>query len=261
MTSLFHCLGFASAALCCALPVRAAPLMEVCTSAGGCGVVSTVTDAQLASIAGKFSISGGVVGLQLTILSSWQSGGQDLKAQATFSLNLPSDGKPGAFTTFAAASGSETGEMMKESPSTSTVNSATTSGSRNVDGVSQVIQVAGDGNHAVNRAGISMSTASFGALPNGNSAAASYQSADGSEARAVISGNSALVQLTMAGGAGTASQDINVINNSIRQHIQVSAAQQTVTNELHLQLQMAPMTSLGLAEQGFARALGALRGH
>ena len=237
----------------------ASSVLKICTERGLCGEAETVTDAQLADVAGKFTVAGDVVGMQLIMLSSWQAAnGQKLEGAATVAIGLPGDGRPGHISTQANATGTSAPELAGPANRYNTVTGS--AALANMNGMSQVIQVAGNGNDASNRAAIEVTSANLIVPTGGNSSsAAEYKATDGSLAQVDIANNSVSIQLKMPNGSGTAQQNANVANNgSIHQAIQIAASNQYAVNQMLLQIQVRPTTNFGLAEQGLSHALSTL---
>ncbi|MGV8898818.1 MAG: hypothetical protein ACOH2B_06205 [Burkholderiaceae bacterium] len=245
-----------------ALPANANSALKICTFEGLCGEAKTVTEAQMADVAGKFTVAGDVVGMQLNMVSSWQAGnGQKLEGTATLAIGLPSNGQPGYSITQASASGSETSAPDIAGIPNASGNVKGSAGLNNINGASQVIQVAGNDNGASNLTAIEVTSGNLN-MPTGNSLSnATYRAINGSVAQVDIVNNSISVQLKMPNNTGVAQQNVNIANNgNIHQNIQIASSNQRVINQLQLQIQVKPMTNLGLAQQGLYQALGSLRG-
>ncbi len=243
-----------------ALPVNANTKLKICPTEGLCGQAKTVTEAQMADVAGKFTVAGDVVGMQLNMVSTWQAdNGQKLEGTATLALGLPNNGRPGYSSTQASASGTN-GSDIAGTPNASG-NVKGSAGLSNINGASQVVQVAGDGNGASNLTAIEVTSKNL-SMPTGSGlSSATYKATNGSEAQVDIVNNSISVQLKMPNNTGIAQQNVNLANNgNIHQNIQIASSNQHVINRLQLQIQVKPMTNLGLAQQGLYQALGTLRG-
>lgn len=229
---------------------------KVC-GGGSCGIVKAVDDDQLAAVAGKFTIAGEVVGMSLTMASSWQAAnGQRLEAAAGVSIALPGSGNPHA-RFHAEAGGSDPALDAQAGGGTRHVQQGR--GLHSVDGVAQVIQVAGDGNGAANRAAIHVShDPQFMAGGNGRMNA-SYEAANGARADIALRNNGMSMQLTMP-DSGSARQHINLAGmGNIHQGIHIAADGQHVINHLQLQVQMRPATQAVIASQGLQHALNMLQ--
>jgi hypothetical protein len=247
-----------SAALLC-LPAHAAHALKVCTADGACGHAQAVDDMQMAAVAGKYTIAGEVVGMNLTMASSWQAAnGQNLEGKAMLSIALPGSGHAHAHygTQVSATDPRETtaGAIHSAGPV------STGAGLHSINGVSQVIQIAGDGNGAANRAQVEVTTAPIGTVAGNGQLNASYHAANGAQASAAISGNRVSLQLTMP-GAGVVQQQVNAASlGNIQQNIQFAANRQQAMNQLQLQLQIRPPSNALLASSGVGQALNMLRG-
>lgn len=241
------------------VPAYAERALRVCTTNGQCGQAQPINELQLAGVAGKYTIAGDVVGMNLTMASSWQAAnGQNLEGKATLSIALPDSGSAQVkFGTHASATDPRDTATGSAMPS-GTVSAG--SGLHGIEGVSQVIQIAGDGNGAANRAQVNVTTESIGATSGNGQTNASWQAANGAQASAAIAANGVSLQLTMP-GAGTVRQQINAAAlGGIQQHIQFAGDRQQVMNQLQLQLQIRPPGNAQLASSGFAQALDMLRG-
>jgi hypothetical protein len=247
-----------SAALLC-LPAYAGHALKVCTVDGVCGHAQAIDEMQMAAVAGKYTIAGEVVGMNLTMASSWQTAnGQNLEGKAMLSIALPGSGHAQAHY------GTQVSATHPQATTASTGNSAGTvstgSGLHSINGVSQVIQIAGDGNGAANRAQVEVTTAPIGNLAGNGQLNASYQAANGALASAAISGNRVSLQLAMP-GTGVVQQQVNAASlGNIQQNIQFAADRQQAMNQLQLQLQIRPPSNAMLASSGVGQALNMLHG-
>jgi hypothetical protein len=233
--------------------------IKVCHANGMCGVAHAIDDEQMAGVAGKFTIAGEVVGMNLTMTSSWQAAnGQRLDASASMSVALPASGNAHAhFSTQASVTEPQDSGISPNAP-TGTVSQGR--GVQNVAGVSQVIQVAGNSNGASNRASIHVTTENLAANSGNGQLHASYAASNGAEAMVNIANNAVSLRLTMP-AAGSAQQHINAIGmGNLHQNIQIAANRQQVVNQMHLQLQLQPYSSAILASQGLSHSLHMMRG-
>jgi hypothetical protein len=241
------------------VPASAAHALTVCAADGRCGRVQAIDDMQMAAVAGKYTVAGEVVGMNLTMASSWQSAnGQNLEGKAMLSIALPQSGHAQARygTQVSATDPQQTSASTGDAPGTV----STGSGLQGINGVSQVIQIAGDNNGAANHAQVNVTTAPIGTLTGNGQLNASYRAANGAQASAAITGNGVSLRLTMP-GAGIAGQQINAGNlANIQQNIQFAADRQQVMNQLQLQLQIQPPSGALLASSGVGQALNMLRG-
>jgi hypothetical protein len=233
--------------------------IKVCHASGLCGVAQVISDEQMAGVAGKFTIAGEVVGMNLTMTSSWQAAnGQRLDASASMSVALPASGNAHAhFSTQASATEPQDSGAPSNTP-TGTVSQGR--GVQNVAGVSQVIQVAGNGNGASNHASIHVTTENLAANSGNGQLHASYAASNGAAAKVDIANNAVSLRLTMP-AAGSAQQQINAAGmGNIHQNIQIATSGQQVVNQMHLQLQLQPYSNAILASQGLSNSLNMMRG-
>ena len=242
------------------LAANAGSLYKTCTAGGLCGAVETVSEAQMANVAGKFTVGGDVVGMRLMMLSSWQAAnGQKLEAAATVAIRLPGHGHPGYASTQASAGGTGAPDIAGAANYSGAVQGS--AGLNSINGVSQVIQVAGDGNGASNRTAVEISSATLKVPTGSGLSGATYKASNGSEAQVDIARNSMTLLLTMPDNGGTAQQNLNLANSGgIHQSIQIASSNQNVFNQMKLQIQVRPATNFGMAEQGLYHALSALHG-
>lgn len=241
------------------VPASAAVPLQVCGQYGLCGVVHAIDDAQMASVAGKFTIAGEVVGMNLRLSSSWHGAhGQHLEAAASVSIALPGSGHAHArFDAQASASDPQNGPDASANAVASVHQG---SGTQHVRGVGQVIQIAGDGNGAANRTAIHVTHDNVVTNGGNGNLNASYAAANGATASVNIANNGVSLELMMP-SAGSARQQINLAGmGNIHQNIQIAADRQHVVNQMQLQLQMRPATAAALASRGVSGSLNMLRG-
>jgi hypothetical protein len=234
-----------------------ADTLLVCAHAGLCGMAQEVDEAQLAAAAGKFTIAGEVVGLNLVIASSWQAAnGQNLEGKAMLAIRLPGSGNA-QIQVGAQASGTEAASAPFAIPNSRTGGGA---GLRTVGGVAQLIQVAGDGNGATNRGTINIDTAPLSDIGGNGLSSASYKAANGAQVHVDIARNSAVLRMEIP-NVGVLEQQVNgVASGNIQQRIQIAADRQQVLNQLQLQVQVQPLSRAMQAAQGLTRAINMLRG-
>lgn len=241
-----------------AMAVTSHPQFTVCGSTGGCGSVRSVDDDQLASVAGKFTIAGEVVGMSLTMTSSWQSAnGQRLEATAGMTLSLPASGRAAA-SVHAHADGTQASAGKATAPAGRQVYQG--QGLHSVNGVTQVIQVAGDDNDAINRAAVRVSGDAITHAGGNGRTQASFVAANGARAEVSIARNGAGISLTLP-DAGSARQQVNMAGTGpVHQGIQIAADGQMASNALQLQLQTRQPGHLATSALGVQRSLDMLRG-
>lgn len=232
--------------------------LKICGAGGACGEAHVVDDSEMAEVAGKFTIAGQIVGMNLLMTSSWQApNGQKLDGMAAVALRLPGDGSTGRLSTQASATGSD---PTTQAPASATSNTVTGGkGLDNVNGVSQAVQVAGNSNAAKNSAAVQVTTGALSDYAGNGTTTAAYRGANGAQATVDMSNNSVMLQLQTPDGM--ARQSVNDANSgNIHQNIQIAANRQAVVNQLQLEVQVRPLTAMGLANQGLLQSVNALRG-
>lgn len=259
-TGQLRCTLAAIAIAAALLPVTTrAVTLEVCADDGLCGKAHAIDPHQMAGVAGKFSIGGEVVGMNLQMASSWQAAnGQNLNGKASLALALPGatgTGKPQASIQTQASASEPTSSSP---PGTGLVSSG--KGLDSIAGAAQLVQVAGDHNVASNLTTIDVSPRAI-VLPGGaNTPSAEAIAANGAKVTVDFANNGVALGLSVP-GAGSAQQRLNTFNaNNILQTIQIAADRQQVMNQLQLQLQVRPQTAAVLATEGFGQSLNMLRG-
>lgn len=254
--ALPYTFGIASAFLMLE-PAAAHTAFKVCGADKICRVAEAIGEEELARVAGKFTIAGEIVGMNLQVASAWQaSNGQRLEASAGVSVTLPGSGRAGA-SFDAQASVTEAGPGSSPA-STGTVQSG--AGLQTVRGVTQVIQVAGDDNRVSNGAAIAVTSGQLPAMSGNGQLGATQAAGNGASANVRIVDNGIAVSLALP-GAGNVQQQLNLAGSgNIQQQIQLAAHGHQITNHIQLQLQMQPVTAAAYATQGVGAALNMLRG-
>lgn len=225
-----------------------------------------VGDDVLAHQSGKYAGSEMISGFVLNLLSQWQlPNGATALAQGALSVAQNAANQMSAqVKTYAQVidptQGTKTGGTTTR---TSGANpNATATGGQNVsvNGVSQITQVAGNGNAGSNAATIAWDNNAqpVASLPGANQSSASASNANGN-IKAGISFGSNGVNVTLQTPAGIATQ--NIVPGSaqqagaIAQLLQVAGNNQQVANQLQLSLQTQQMTSQMIRQTGVLQAL------
>lgn len=222
-----------------------------------------VGDDVLAHQTGKYAGSDMISGFVLNLLSQWQlPNGATAVAQGALAVAQNAANQVSAqVKTYATVvdptQGGTTGANSGANPN------ATATGGQNVsvNGVSQITQVAGNGNTGANAATISYDNHApqLANLPGANNqSSASASNASGS-IRSGISFGSNGVNVTLQTPAGIATQNIVPGNaqqaGAIAQLLQVAGNNQQVANQLQLSLQTQQMTSQMIRQTGVLQAL------
>ncbi|WP_321962693.1 peptidase C39 [Paraburkholderia sp. J7] len=221
-----------------------------------------VGDDVLAHQTGKYAGSDMISGFVLNLLSQWQlPNGATAVAQGALAVAQNAANQVSAqvktyATVIDPAQGGTTGANSGANPN------ATATGGQNVsvNGVSQITQVAGNGNAGANAATISYdnNAPQIANLPGANQSSASASNASGS-IKAGISFGSNGVNVTLQTPAGIATQNVMPGNaqqaGAIAQLLQVAGNNQQVANQLQLSLQTQQMTSQMIRQSGVLQAL------
>ncbi|MBB2930031.1 peptidase C39 [Paraburkholderia silvatlantica] len=222
-----------------------------------------VGDDVLAHQTGKYAGSDMISGFVLNLLSQWQlPNGATAVAQGALAVAQNAANQVSAqVKTYAnvidPTQGGTTGANSGANPNAT----ATGGQSVSVNGVSQITQVAGNGNTGANAATLSYdnNAPQLANLPGAaNQPGASASNATGS-IRAGISFGSHGVNVTLQTPAGIATQNIVPGNaqqaGAIAQLLQVAGNNQQVANQLQLSLQTQQMTSRMIRQTGVLQAL------
>ncbi|CAD6525223.1 hypothetical protein LMG27952_01851 [Paraburkholderia hiiakae] len=222
-----------------------------------------VGDDVLAHQTGKYAGSDMISGFVLNLLSQWQlPNGATAVAQGALAVAQNAANQVSAqvktyATVIDPTQGGTTGANSGANPN------ATATGGQNVsvNGVSQITQVAGNGNTGANAATISYdnNAPQLANLPGAtNQSSASASNATGS-VKAGISFGSNGVNVTLQTPAGLATQNIVPGNaqqaGAIAQLLQVAGNNQQVANQLQLNLQTQQMTAQMIRQTGVLQAL------
>ncbi|HKT92725.1 MAG TPA: peptidase C39 [Paraburkholderia sp.] len=222
-----------------------------------------VGDDVLAHQTGKYAGSDMISGFVLNLLSQWQlPNGATAVAQGALAVAQNAANQVSAqVKTYAAVvdptQGGTTGANSGANPN------ATATGGQNVsvNGVSQITQVAGNGNTGANAATISYDNHApqLANLPGATSQSSASASNASGNIRSGISFGSNGVNVTLQTPAGIATQNIVPGNaqqaGAIAQLLQVAGNNQQVANQLQLSLQTQQMTSQMIRQTGVLQAL------
>ncbi|WP_321936127.1 peptidase C39 [Paraburkholderia sp. J8-2] len=221
-----------------------------------------VGDDVLAHQTGKYAGSNMISGFVLNLLSQWQlPNGAAAVAQGALAVAQNAANQVSAqVKTYAAVidptQGGTTSANSGANPN------ATATGGQNVsvNGVSQITQVAGNGNTGANAATISYdnNAPQVANLPGANQSSASASNASGSIKSGISFGSNG-VNVTLQTPAGIATQNVMPGNaqqaGAIAQLLQVAGNNQQVANQLQLSLQTQQMTSQMIRQSGVLQAL------
>jgi hypothetical protein len=217
-----------------------------------------VDDAVLANQTGKGLVGDIISGVVVTLLSQWQlPNGATAAASGSLAIGMNTPNQPSVqFNSSASVTG-------PNGASGSGANrNASASGGQNVsvNGVSQIAQIAGNGNLGTNQALIDFD-ASPGSMTQGsynNAMLAAASNANGSVTASVNLANGG-ISISLRTPAGIATQTIAPSSaqqaGAIAQLLQIAGNNQQVANQLQLHLQTQPMSASMLRQIGVLQAL------
>ncbi|WP_322033660.1 peptidase C39 [Paraburkholderia sp. J76] len=221
-----------------------------------------VGDDVLAHQTGKYAGSDMISGFVLNLVSQWHlPNGATAVAQGALAVAQNAANQVSAqvktyATVIDPTQGGSTSANSGANPN------ATATGGQNVsvNGVSQITQVAGNGNMGANAATLSYdnNAPQIANLPGASQSSASASNASGS-IKAGVSFGSNGVNVSLQTPAGIATQNILPGNaqqaGAIAQLVQVAGNNQQVANQLQLSLQTQQMTSQMIRQTGVLQAL------
>lgn len=222
-----------------------------------------VGDDVLSHQSGKYAGSEMISGFVLNLLSQWQlPNGATAVAQGALSVAQNAANQMSAqVKTYAKVTDPVQGGTTLPTSGANPNATATGGQSVAVNGVSQITQVAGNGNAGSNAATISWdnNAPQMANLPGAaNQSSASASNANGSIQAGIAFGNNG-VNVTLQTPAGIATQNIVPGNaqqaGAIAQLLQVAGNNQQVANQLQLSLQTQQMTSQMIRQTGVLQAL------
>lgn len=225
---------------------------------GGALKLQPVDDAILANQTGKGIVGDIISGVVITLLSQWQlPNGATAAASGSLAIGTNTPNQPSVqFNSAASVTGPNTGGGSGAN------RNASASGGQNVsvNGVSQIAQVAGNGNLGTNQALIDFD-ASPGSLTGGsynNATSASASNANGSVKASVSLANGGIsISLQTPGGIATQTIAPSSAQQAgmIAQLLQIAGNNQQVANQLQLHLQTQQMSASMLRQIGVLQAL------
>ncbi|TAN08338.1 MAG: hypothetical protein EPN38_02300 [Rhodanobacteraceae bacterium] len=220
-------------------------------------MLQEIPDPELATMRGRFIIGSNTVAyFGVTMASSWvTSSGQTLTGAAVLGMHFGAGSTP--VITFTPTMNIVQGAAIPAASPGGVVRSVDGSGLASVNGLLQGIQVAGDGNRAVNVTSLRISQGA----DTGSAAAAAPASAPGTmqmtsgDARVAIAFNpDDGVEMTLGiVGQGLVSQWIR--NSGVGQLVQLTADGQSVSNQLQLNLVLGSAAASSQALHAASAAL------
>lgn len=214
--------------------------------------VEVVDEDTLSRISGKFYGADMLVGLKIELLSSWHTAEGTLTAAGTLQIDRNSNGG------FTVQVDTHSDAQAAGASGTGLANASATGGDQvTVNGVGQVVQIAGNGNQFSNLTAISFAPhGSSGGNFNGQSASSS---ANGNMIASVSFENGG-AKLGLTAPSGLLSQSvISGADGGVMQAAKIAGQDQVGSNLMQLQLQTAAMPALQQSQQGIYEALAGLR--
>ncbi|MCL1636015.1 hypothetical protein M2650_15430 [Luteimonas sp. SX5] len=212
--------------------------------------VEVVDEDTLSRISGKFYGADMLVGLRIELLSNWRTAEGNMSAAGTLQIQRNSAGgfDVQVDTRSNAQAGGGAGSGLSNG-------SAVGGDQISVNGVGQVVQVAGDGNKFANLTAISFAPHAGGGNFNGQTSSTS--SAGGMIASVSFEGGGARLGLTAPSGMLSQSV-VSGANGGIMQAARVAGQDQVGSNTMQLQMQTASMPALQQQQMGVYQALAGL---
>ncbi len=202
-------------------------------------MLQEIPDPELATMRGRFMIGNNTVAyFGVSMLSSWiTSGGQQLSGSLTLGMYFSDSGDRMPVITFTPTMNIVQGSPVTTPGPDGTTRSVNGAGLANVNGLVQGIQVAGDGNHAVNVTALDVRRGGSGPNPGEGTSAAPIDSRISSGGARVAIAFDPARGITMnlgVAGQGLVSQWIR--SGSVGQMVQLTSDGQSVNNQLRLDL-------------------------
>lgn len=215
--------------------------------------VEVVDEDTLGRISGKFYGADMLVGLRIELLSNWRTADGSLSAAGT--LQIQRNGNGGFNVQVdTRSSAQDTGGAGSALGNASAVGGEQLS----VNGVGQVVQIAGDGNKFANLTAISFTPQAASGGGNFNGQTASTSSHGNMIASVSFEGGGAKLGLTAPSG-GLSQSVISGANGGLMQAARIAGQDQIGSNTLQLQMQTAAMPALQQQQLGVYEALAGLR--
>lgn len=214
--------------------------------------LNEIPDPELSLMRGRYTVNGNSVAwFGVTMITQWNSGGQAARSALTLGMDFSHGATPKiSFSPSVTVTAADA--PLPVTPG----RSIDASGLQNVAGLTQSIQVAGDGNVASNTTHLNVRDGSAPAEGSAGPTLASVQQGRVS-AVAQLDGNNAKVQLQID-GVGAVQQWIR--NGSVGQSIAIGSDGQAVSNRMQIDLVRQSLASNVPLSQNVAQAMTLVRG-
>ena len=214
-----------------------------------------IPDPELNLMRGRYTVGGNAVAwFGVTMISTWQTAtGQNLQGTMKLGMDFSKGGNVPKVSFTPSVSITDANAPLPDASG----RSIDGSGLNNVAGVSQSVQIAGDGNRASNV--MHLNVRNDGIVPANTGSVAGNATAQSGDASAVASfdGNAARLQLTIQ-GQGAVQQWLR--SGSVGQGIQLTSDGQLVSNRLQIDLVRESMAGNLPLAQNVAQAITLNRG-
>lgn len=216
--------------------------------------LSEIPDPELNLMRGRYTVGGNTVAwFGVTMVSQWQTaGGQSAQSALKLGMDFSHGGSAPKISFAPSVSVTAADAPLPVTPG----RSVESSGLQNVAGLSQSIQVAGDGNLASNATQLTVRDG-VAPTPTGEGVNLASVQQGGVSALAQLDGNTAKVQLQIE-GVGAVQQWIR--NGSVGQSIALGSDGQSVTNRLQIDLVRQSLANNVPLNQNVAQAMTLVRG-
>lgn len=215
--------------------------------------LSEIPDPELSLMRGRYTVNGSSVAwFGVTMITQWNGGSQAATSALTLGMDFRAGGAPKvSFTPSVTVTAADAPLPV------STGRSIDASGLQNVSGLTQSIQVAGDGNVASNSTHLNVREGDAPAAPAAQGQRLASVQQGGVSAVAQLDGNDAKVQLQIE-GVGAVQQWIR--SGSVGQSIALGSDGQAVSNRMQIDLVRQSLASNVPLSQNVAQAMTLVRG-
>lgn len=219
--------------------------------------IQEISDAELGDMRGRFTVAGyGVAWFGVSMVSTWVTpSGQSLQGTLRIGMDFDGGGAPRLVIVPSVTLEMDAPDAMAAVVGARSIDAE---GLQNVSGLTQSVQVAGDGNVALN--GLRLEVRDGGAPGAADTGAAQDSLRAQSGAASVlagIQGNAARLQLRIE-GQGMVEQWLR--SGSVGQGIQLATDGQRASNTMKIELVRQPLSSSPMLAQNVAQAITLARG-
>ncbi len=213
--------------------------------------VEVVDEDTLSRINGKFYGADMLVGLRIELLSNWRTAEGSLSAAGTLQIQRDANGG------FTVQVDTRSDAQAAGGAGSGLANASASGGDQvSVNGIGQVVQIAGDGNKFGNLTSISFSPRDQGGDFNGQT----HSTSTNGNLVASVSFENGGARLGLSAPSGLLSQSVvSGADGGLMQAARVAGQDQIGSNTMQLQLQTATMPALTQQQLGIYEAMAGLR--